>query len=135
MTQPAKIQIEQFYSHAPSAVWKGITDPALLARWWAQGDIKPVVGHRFELDMGKWGKQPCEVTRVQAERLIQFLFAAGTLDTLITFELIPQNGGTLLKLTHEGFNLDTPLGRTAYEGMNSGWPHVVKRLASALEGQ
>lgn len=58
MIKPGIIQLEQFIEHPPSKVWKALTDPALHAKWWAAGDVKPVVGHRFTLDMGpQFGKQ------------------------------------------------------------------------------
>jgi len=126
------IHVEQFYAHPPSAVWRALTDPDLLARWWAAGDIRAVVGHSFDLDMGQWGKQPCEVVAVQPERLLRFRFATGVLDTIITWELLQEGLGTRLKLTHEGFNLDSPMGRTALEGMKPGWPKVLARLGSVL---
>lgn len=126
------IQAEHFYAHPPAAVWRALTQPELLARWWAAGDIRPIVGHRFDLDMGQWGKQPCEVVAAEPERLLRFRFATGTLDTIITWELIPEENGTRLKLTHEGFNLDSPMGRQALEGMKPGWPAVLARLESVL---
>jgi uncharacterized protein YndB with AHSA1/START domain len=43
------IQIDRFHPYRPSAVWKALTDPALHARWWAAGDVRPGVGHRFDL--------------------------------------------------------------------------------------
>ena len=127
------IRVDHYYSQAPSSVWKALTDPALLARWWAPGDVRPVVGHRFDLDMGPWGKQRCEVLEVQHERLLKYRFAADTLDTVITWELVPEGPGTQLKLTHEGFNLDSPMGRQALEGMKPGWPQVLVRLGTVLE--
>ena len=132
MSAPAVIQVEHFYPHAPSQVWKALTEPALHARWWAAGDVRPIVGHRFELDMGPWGKQACEVLAVEHERLLKHRFAAGVLDTIITWRLTPENAGTRLQLTHEGFNLDSPMGRTALEGMKPGWPKVLARLESVL---
>ena len=127
------IQVEHVYSHPPAKVWRALTDPKLHARWWAAGDVKAVVGHRFELDMGKWGKQSCEVIAVEPERLLRYRFGAGTLDTIITWRLTPEGGGTRLRLTHEGFNVDTPLGKAALEGMKQGWPGVLARLATSLE--
>lgn len=132
MTATGVINAEHFYAHPPAAVWKALTDPKLLARWWAAGDIRPVVGHRFNLEMGQWGRQPCEVVAVQPERLLCFRFATDALDTTLSWELIPENGGTRLKLTHEGFNVDSPLGRAALEGMKPGWPKVLARLESML---
>ena len=132
MRDRAVIQMDHVYAHPPSAVWRALTDPGLHAQWWASGDVRPVVGHKFELDMGKWGKQPCEVLEVEPERLLKYLFATGVLDTVITWRLTPEGSGTRLTLIHEGFNLDTPMGRQAYEGMKSGWPNVLTRLAATL---
>jgi uncharacterized protein YndB with AHSA1/START domain len=84
------------------------------------------------LDMGKFGKQPCEVVAVEHERLFRYTFATGTLDTVITWRLAPEGAGTRLSLTHEGFDLDSPLARAAFEGMKGGWPSVLERLAEAL---
>jgi len=126
------IELERVYAHPPADVWRALTTPELHARWWAAGDVRPVVGHKFDLDMGPWGKQPCEVLAVEPMRLLRYLFAAGALDTIVTWQLIPEGTGTRLKLTHEGFNLDTPMGRQALEGMKRGWPGVIERLAQAL---
>jgi uncharacterized protein YndB with AHSA1/START domain len=132
MSDADVIHTEHFYAHPPSAVWTALTTPELLARWWVAGDIRPVVGHRFNLDMGPWGKQPCEIITVEPERLLRFRFAAGALDTIISWELVPEDAGTRLKLTHEGFNPDSPMGRAALEGMKPGWPKVLARLDTVL---
>jgi len=134
MTEPAVIQLDHYYDHPASSVWRALTDPKLLAGWWAAGDIRPVVGHRFELDMGPWGRQPCEVLAVEPERLLRYSFATGTLDTTITWRLAAEGTGTRLTLTHEGFNLDSPMGRSALEGMKPGWPQVLARLEGVLRG-
>ncbi|MFI9150317.1 SRPBCC domain-containing protein [Streptomyces sp. NPDC053367] len=132
MTDNDTITCEKFLPHTPAAVWRALTDPGLHARWWAAGDVKPVVGHRFTLDMGNFGSQPCEVTEVEEERLLSYRFAEGTLDTSITWTLHPEGAGTRLVLTHAGFDLDSPMGRQAYEGMGEGWPHVLERLDTVL---
>lgn len=128
----AVIRVDHRYAHPPAAVWRALTDPELHARWWAPGDVRPVVGHRFELDMGPWGKQPCEVLAVETGRLFSYRFATGRLDTIITWRLVPDGEGTRLELTHEGFDLDSPLAKQAFEGMKKGWPSVLERLDAAL---
>jgi uncharacterized protein YndB with AHSA1/START domain len=135
MKDEAVIRAEHVYRHSPQIVWKALTDPTLHARWWAYGDVRPVVGHRFELDMGKWGKQPCEVTEVIPERLLRYRFSTGGLNTILTWELTAIEGGTLLRLTHEGFDLDSPMGRLALEGMKPGWPRMLERLSRVLDEQ
>lgn len=132
MKQPGIIEVEHYFPHAPAAVWKALTDPGLHARWWAAGDVRPVVGHRFDLDMGRWGKQPCEVVQAEPGRLLKYRFGTGTLDTFITWTLAAEGAGTRLKLVHEGFDLDSPLGKMAFEGMGEGWPKVIANLGTVL---
>lgn len=132
MKQPGIITVEHVYKQPPARVWRALTDPALVARWWAAGDIRAEIGHRFEMDMGPWGKQPCEVIAVEPGRLFRYRFAQPTLDTIITFALAPEGTGTRLTLTHEGFDLDSPMGRRAFEGMRPGWPGILAKIATTL---
>lgn len=132
MTEPGVIRCDQFLSHPPARVWQALTDPELHAKWWAAGDVRPVVGHRFTLDMGNWGEQPCEVLAVEPEKLLSYRFATGSLDNTITFRLEPEGTGTRLLFEQAGLDLDSPLGRTAYEGMSRGWPGLLRRIESAL---
>ncbi|MFF4181308.1 SRPBCC domain-containing protein [Streptomyces sp. NPDC001750] len=131
-TDPSVIRCDQFIAHSPPAVWRALTDPDLHAKWWAAGDVRPVVGHRFTLDMGTWGHQACEVLAVEPERLLRYSFAPGSLDTAITWQLHPEGCGTRLLLEHAGFDLDSPLGKAALEGMGRGWPDVLQRIEPAL---
>lgn len=134
MEPAAVIELDHFYPHPPAAVWRALTDPAEHAKWWAAGDVRAVVGHRFDLDMGAWGKQACEVIEVEPERLFRYRFAIGRLDTILTWRLIAEGNGTRLRLTHEGFDLSSPMGRRAFEGMKPGWPGVLARLGAVLGG-
>lgn len=134
MSERGTIRLEHAYAQPPARVWRALTDPARVARWWAPGDVRAEVGHTFEMDMGPWGKQPCEVIAVEPERLLRYRFATSTLNTVITWELTPDgNGGTHLTLTHEGFDLDTPMGRRAFEGMKPGWPGILAKIATTLD--
>jgi uncharacterized protein YndB with AHSA1/START domain len=113
-------------------VWQALTTPEIHPRWWAAGDVKPEVGHRFTLDMGKFGQQPCEVLAVEPERLFSYLFAPGLLNTTITWRLEPEAEGTLLHLEHSGFDLNSPMGKMAHDGMSTGWPQILARIDPAL---
>lgn len=112
---------------------QALTDPEIHARWWAAGDMKAEVGHRFILDMGPFGHQPCEVLAVEFERLLSYSFAPGTLDKTITWRLESENSGMRLHLEHYGFDSDSPLAKSAFEGMSRGWPGVLKRMAPAIQ--
>lgn len=131
-TETAAIHVDQFLPQPPARVWRAITDPDMVARWWVVGDIAPIVGHRFTLDMGPWGKAPCEVLEVvEGERLVYTFTERWTL----TWRLVPEGSGTRLFLDHTGFDLDDPQHRHAFDMMGPGWrDDVLPRLAEALTG-
>jgi uncharacterized protein YndB with AHSA1/START domain len=133
MAETETIRLSRFINHSPAKVWRALTDPEMHAKWWAAGDVKAEVGHRFTLDMGKFGQQSCEVLVVEPERLLSYSFAPGTLDTTITWRLEPEDSGTRLYLEHSGFDLDSPLAKMAFEGMGRGWPSILERIAPAIE--
>jgi uncharacterized protein YndB with AHSA1/START domain len=113
-------------------VWRALSEPELLVRWWAAGDVQPTVGHRFTLDMGPFGQQSCEVTAAEPNRLLAYTFGGRALHTTITWRLEPEGEGTLLTLEHAGFDLDTELGLGAYRGMGGGWPVVLEKIDEAI---
>ena len=84
MIEPGLINCTQFIARPPAKVWAALTDPALLTKWWATRDVRPIVGHRFTLDMRQCGHQPCEVLAVETERLLAYSFAPGTLNATIS---------------------------------------------------
>ena len=49
--------------------------------------------------------------------------------TLVEFDLIDQNGGTLLRMTHSGLP-----NAELCENHNRGWAHYLARLAILAEG-
>lgn len=127
----ATIRVDRFYSHPPGKVWQALTEPALLARWWAPGDIAPIVGHRFTMDMGHWGKVPCRILEVELERRLVFTFGD---EWTITWSLVEERGGTRMYLEHTGFDLDDPRARFAFENMGPGWrDEVLPRMDALLE--
>ena len=73
------------------------------------------------------------MTEVDEPRTLAYTFAEGVLDSTLTWTLVPEGTGTRLFLEHAGFDLDTPLGRTGFEGMGAGWPGVVARIGDLLE--
>jgi hypothetical protein len=50
----------------------------------------------------------------------------------LTWRLQPEGAGTRLSLEHSGFDLESALGKAAFEGMGSGWPSVLARIAPAI---
>ncbi len=125
------ITVDQFVRRPPADVWRALTEPDLIAKWWAAGDVAPVVGHEFTLDMGPWGPAPCTVLEVvEPERLVHTFTERWTL----TWTLVAEGAGTRLLLEHAGFDLDDPQHRHAFEMMGPGWrDDVLPRLAELVE--
>lgn len=132
MTDLRTIRVDQKLNHAPHDVWRALTEPDLLASWWAAGDVRPVVGHRFTLDMGAFGQQTCTVTVVEPEHVFAFTFGEGVLDSLLTWRIELEGTGSRLFLEHSGLDVDSPLGLQAFKGMGAGWPKVLERVGTAM---
>ena len=124
------ISVDQFIAAPPAKVWRALTEPELLARWWAAGDIAATVGHRFHLEMPGWGAVPCEVVEVEPERRFVYTF---TENWTLVWRLVPEGAGTRLFLDHSGFDLDDKRSRDAFERMGPGWRDtVLPRLADVV---
>ncbi len=124
------IRVERFYPHSRSKVWRALTEPKLLARWWAAGNIAPTVGHDFTLDMGNWGMVPCKVLEVEPEKKLLFSFNKWT----ISWRLEEEDNGTRLYLEQHGLDPTNPQDRNAIENMGPGWRDVVlPRLGELLD--
>ncbi|MEO7222156.1 MAG: SRPBCC domain-containing protein, partial [Devosia sp.] len=55
--------------------------------------------------------------------------AYGT-ETVVTFTLIPADGGTILRLEQAGFPADQ---KAAIKGANASWPHFLAALEDLLK--
>lgn len=125
------VTVDQPIKASPARVWERITTPEGIAQWWGPGDIAPVLGHEFTLDMGnKWGKVPCRVIEVDPGKKLVYSFA----DFELHWTIQPEGDGCILRLEHRGFDLENPQHRFAYENMPNGWRSLVlPRLAQGLE--
>jgi uncharacterized protein YndB with AHSA1/START domain len=104
-------------------------------------DFKPVVGHPFTFrtepvpQHGFDGIVHCEVLAMEPPRLLRFGWRGGTLDSTLTWVLIPEGTGTRFLITHDGFDENDPGQRTAMNILGGGWrSHLIRRLLSVLDG-
>ncbi|KFU82524.1 Uncharacterized conserved protein YndB, AHSA1/START domain [Amycolatopsis lurida] len=136
---PTAIHVDQFLAHPPRKVWRALTEPQLLERWLRMpNDIKPIVGHRFELFADpvpaagfEGGPVACEVLAVELERLLSISWGP---EWTVTWRLVPEGRGTRLFLSHEGFDPDDEFQRMSRRIMGGGWrTGVPKALARVLD--
>jgi uncharacterized protein YndB with AHSA1/START domain len=112
--------VECDLAEPPAKVWKALTEPALLAAWLMPNDIRPEVGARFtfQADADAGGSDiACEVLAAEPPHLLRYRWRgddadrdAGNhaLDSTVTFVLTETaDGGTHLRLVHDGFPIGT----------------------------
>jgi uncharacterized protein YndB with AHSA1/START domain len=132
------IKHEFTFAQPPGVVWAYLTDSALLEEWLMPNDFKPVVGHQFSFrtrprfKLRFDGTIYCEVLELVPERRLVYSWKGGTsrdrpsLDSIVTWTLMPANGGTLLSLEHSGFT--GMRNFLAYLIMNKGWLKIGRRF-------
>jgi uncharacterized protein YndB with AHSA1/START domain len=115
-------------------VWRALTDPKLLAEW-----LLPVIG--FELEPGAaftfktqaypgWdGTVNCRILEVEARTKISYAWSVPSLDTVVTFTLVPTPTGTRLSLVQSGFKASQ---KQEFGGARYGWKMMGEKLVDLL---
>ena len=138
-----EIVVEEVFPHAPETIWKALTTGALMSRWihMPVTGFAPVPGNRFTYQTtpaGQWdGVIRCEVLDVIPNERLVYAWRGGhetnigygsKLETVVTFTLAREAGGTRLRVVHSGFAL--PKNETAYRNMSGGWKKVIHDLVA-----
>jgi uncharacterized protein YndB with AHSA1/START domain len=141
---------EMHIAAPPERVFQALTDPRQLRVWW---DNEACPLEVFEMDArpgGRWkfatkqstisvngvSKFACggEILECDPPRLLAYTWVANWHDdkarkTVVRWKLSPQDGGTLVKVTHSGLAQES-VARKDYQG---GWPGVVEQLKQFIE--
>jgi len=140
MSETHAITVEKLLPYAPEKIWRTLTRSDLISKWLMPNDFAAAVGHRFTFrakPMGDWdGVVHCEVLACEPPRLLRYSWKGGSsanpdrgspLDTTVTWTLTPAEGGTEVRMVHEGFVL--PANRFAFDAMSPGWGRVLDGVA------
>lgn len=131
MITGGRIEQEQTYPYPPERVWRALTDPAELGAWLMPADFAPEPGHTFTFDARpSLGMIEGEVLDVDPPRLLRCRWSGVFGQTIVTFSLTPVGGGTLLRVTHGGWDRE---GLHHRDGFDQGWhDKLAKDLAALL---
>ena len=129
---------------SPDIVFDVISSPVHLQEWWPdEATLEPMPGATGELVFGDDDNPRAHVaaiTVVEAEppRLFSFRWvypegeaADDANSLLVTFELTPSNGGTLVRMTETGFRekgWEVAVLEEHYNDHVSGWNFFIPRL-------
>ncbi|QNF32652.1 SRPBCC domain-containing protein [Adhaeribacter swui] len=124
---------ERHFRVPPAKVWRAITDKDEMKNWYFDlEEFTPEVGFTFTFTGGPSPEKQylhlCEVTEVVPESKLTYSWRyegyAG--NSFVTFELFPEENGTLLRLTHAGlesFPKENP--DLAAHNFVEGWNSIV----------
>jgi uncharacterized protein YndB with AHSA1/START domain len=131
----AVIAFERRLGHPVEDVWAALTDPEELAAWLGPGILEPREGGQVSIRTGPEDRpelQRAMSGRILAwdpPRVLEHEWTQPGLDlSVVRYELEPEAGGTILRLTHR--RSVTP----AATGGRAGWHAYLDRLAAHLDG-
>ena len=138
------IEREIYVDAAPEIVFEVVSSPDHLKGWWPdQADYSPTPGSVGQITFGDpdagGGVVPLTVLDVRPPHRFRFRWAhaAGEVAAegnsfLVTFDLTPSAGGTLLKMTETGFRergWEAAVLEHEYREHVTGWDYFLPRLA------
>jgi len=126
------IVMERVYNAPVNKVWEAISNKEQMKEWYFDlAEFKAEPGFEFRFEAGDENVNYvhlCVVKEVIPNSKLSYTwrYEGYEGDSLVTFELFPENGGTRLKLTHEG--LETfPADNPAFAKKNflAGWTEIT----------
>lgn len=145
----ASIEREIHVDASPEVVFEVVSSPEHIKDWWyADTHFEPRPGATGELvwadgDDPRANVVPITVVVAEPPRLFTFRWthpagesAVDGNSLLVTFELVPSGGGTLLRLTETGFRergWEIAVLEEQYHEHVLGWERFVPRIAATAE--
>ena len=155
------IHLEQFYPYKPEIIWRSLTEPELLTKWFMANNIHAEMGAEFTFTMAPqkgWdGVTHCQIIELIPLKKIAYTYrgeatgekplaCAGvnsasadkagkhlfmSLDTVLSFSLHQEKGGTRLEMTHSGYRGFKMVIVSLIMGI--GWKKQLKKLETLLQ--
>jgi ribosomal-protein-alanine N-acetyltransferase len=116
-----------------SAVYRALTEQAGLAGWWTTAVVaEPRVGSVAEFDFGDRYHNEMRVAALDRDARVEWHCLDGDdewIGTSLVFSLQPDDGGTIVRLTHGGWRAETDF----FAACNSNWGFYMRSLKSFCE--
>lgn len=129
------VVIEKEMPYPPEKIWRALTQGSLIKEWLMDNDFQPVVGHSFQFrstPVPNWnGIIDSRVLVVEANRKLSYSWGSLGLESVVTWTLIPTDGGTNIRMEHSGFGPDQDF---AYKGATYGWQKFIGGLERVVAG-
>jgi uncharacterized protein YndB with AHSA1/START domain len=128
---PEAIVMERTLNAPVARVWKALTDVDQMRQWYFDlKEFRPQVGFEFEFVVEHEGNtyhHLCRVTDVVPEKKIAYTwrYKGEPGNSLVTFELAPEDDKTRLKLTHTGIETFPKTPAYARKNFEAGWTAII----------
>ena len=125
----AEASFDRVYDTDAADLWRAVTDPERLARWFApvEGDLR--AGGSFTIRFDDNAVPGCRLTRCDAPRGFAWEWPHATHTSLVTVAVEPAGAQARLRITH------TRLAPSAAAGYAAGWDVYVRRLDHEVAGR
>ena len=131
-----KIIRREILIDAPVAkVWEHITDAKKIAGWLMPNDFEPMIGKEFLMDCQSEGKIRCVVKEIEPPNKLVYTFQSKVtkVQTLVSFTLISEAGGTKVILVHSGWDALPPGEQGVADQFDGGWKGFLEMLRDQLK--
>lgn len=129
------VVIEREMPYPPEKIWRALTQGSLMKEWLMDNDFQPVVGHSFQFrstPVPNWnGIIDSRVLVVEPNRKLSYSWGSLGLESVVTWTLVPTDGGTNIRMEHSGFGPDQDF---AYKGATYGWQKFIGELERVVAG-
>jgi uncharacterized protein YndB with AHSA1/START domain len=133
--------VERTLHASPAQVWQALTTAAALQKWMFDiKEFKPEVGFEFQFTVecnNFTYIHCCRIVEAVPQKRLAYTwrFEGHEGDSVVTYELFPEGGGTRVKLTHVGLGTFPALPNFARHNFEEGWTFLLgQSLAEFLEG-
>ncbi|MFJ8913511.1 SRPBCC family protein [Amycolatopsis sp. NPDC102389] len=127
------LRIERRLAHRPERVWRAITEPSELAKWFPAAvtvDLRPGGTIEFTFE-GEETPTVGEVLEADEPRVFAFSWN----DDVLRWEITPEGDGSRLLFTHTFGRGEPAIARIAAGRTAAGWDSCLVALAALLDGE
>ena len=132
------VVVERTLDASVARVWKALTDVDQMRQWYFDlKEFKPEIGCEFEFLVEHEGNNYyhlCKVSEVIPQKKIAYTwrYKGAPGNSLVTFELFPEDDKTRLKLTHSGIETFPKTPAYARKNFETGWTAISTELEEFL---
>ena len=121
----------KWFNQPIDKVWKAITENNQVSKWLVPTNFKAEVDFKYFLQDPK---SECNVFTGTVKKASPYTLVytwINEVETLVSWELIEEKGGTLLQMTHSGIsNYTTGVKPKMVESYTSGWVRCFDNISS-----